>query len=171
MAYDAKVIEIIIASPNDVKEERQIVRDIIGEWNAVHARDRSVVLLPLAWETHSSPELSGRPQQLINDRLLAHADILVGIFWTRVGTPTGKAVSGSIEEIEEHHRSGKPVMLYFSDVPVAPDSVDREQYAKLTEFKRAQGEGLVEYFGNREDFRNKFHHQLPLTLRDNEYLK
>lgn len=125
MAFDAKGIEIIIASPKDVAEERQIVRDIIGEWNAIHARDRSVVLLPLAWETHSSPELSDRPQQLINDRLLAHADILVGIFWTRVGTPTGKAISGSIEEIQEHLRQGKPVMLYFSNVPITPDKVDR----------------------------------------------
>src|ERR1039458_1446912 len=125
MAYDAKVVEIIIASPSDVADERQIVRDVIAEWNAVYARDRTVVLLPVGWETHSSPELGGRPQQIINDRLLAHADVLVGIFWTRVGSPTGKAISGSIEEIEEHHRQGKPVMLYFSNVPVALNSVDQ----------------------------------------------
>jgi len=51
MAYDAKAIEVIIASPGDVDDERQIVRDVISEWNAVHARQRSLVLLPLAWET------------------------------------------------------------------------------------------------------------------------
>ena len=172
MAFDAKAIEIIIASPGDVAEERRIVRDVIAEWNAVHASDRSIVLLPVGWETNCSPELSGRPQQLINDRLLAHADLLVGIFWTRIGSPTGKAISGSIEEIQEHRRRGKPVMLYFSNVPVALDSVDQTQYAQLTTFENwAKGEGLVEFFGSRDDFRGKFSRHLPLTLRDNSYLQ
>jgi hypothetical protein len=38
MAYDAKAIEIMIASPSDVVNERQAVREIIAEWNAVHSR-------------------------------------------------------------------------------------------------------------------------------------
>jgi hypothetical protein len=96
MAYDAKIIEIIIASPSDVAEERQIVRDVVMEWNAVHARHRSVALLPVSWETHSSPELGGRPQQMINDRLLAHADLLVGIFWTRVVLLRQKLVNSGV---------------------------------------------------------------------------
>jgi hypothetical protein len=172
MAYDAKVIEIIIASPNDVKKERQIVREVIAEWNAIYARNHSVVLLPVAWETHSSPELSGRPQQMINDRLLVHADILVGIFWTRLGSPTGKAISGSIEEIDEHRRQGKPVMLYFSQVPVPPDRVDQAQYSALQEFKGwAQGEGLVETFDSPNGFRDKFRRHLPTMLRDSAYLR
>ncbi len=172
MAYEAKIIEIIIASPGDVAEERRIVRDVIAGWNAIHARDCSVVLLPVSWETHSSPDLSGRPQQIINDRLLAHVDLLVGIFWTRVGSPTGKAISGSIEEIQEHRRQGKPVMLYFSNLPVVLDSVDQAQYQHLKTFKNwAMGEGLVEFFESRDDFREKFSRHLPITLRDNPYLK
>jgi hypothetical protein len=172
MAYDAKVLEVIIASPSDVEMERAIVREVVLDWNAVHARERKAVLLATGWETHSSPELGARPQQLINNRLLVHADLLIGIFWTRVGSPTGKAVSGSIEEIEEHRRRGKPVMLYFSSVPVIPDSVDQAQYAELTKFKEwAHGAGLVEAFSSREEFRTKFQRQLQLTLRDNPYLK
>ena len=34
MAYDAKAIEVMIASPSDVVNERQAVREIIAEWNA-----------------------------------------------------------------------------------------------------------------------------------------
>ena len=172
MAYLARVVEIIIASPGDVSEERQIVREVVAEWNAAYARERAVILHPVGWETHSSPELSGRPQQLINDRLLTPADILVGIFWTRVGSPTGKAISGSIEEIDEHRMKGKPVMLYFSKVPVVLDSLDQAQYEQLTEFKKwALTEGLVESFESHDDFRNKFRQQLPILLRDNPYLK
>jgi hypothetical protein len=40
VAYDAKVIEIIIASPSDVSEERRIVREVIAEWNALNALER-----------------------------------------------------------------------------------------------------------------------------------
>jgi hypothetical protein len=172
VAYDAKVIEIIIASPSDVSEERRIVREVIAEWNALNASERSLVLLPIGWETHSSPELAGRPQQIINDRLLKRADLLVGIFWTRIGSPTGKAISGSIEEIQEHHKERKPIMLYFSNAPVRPDSVDSVQYEQLKNFKEwARREGLIEFFDSSADFRLKFSRQLPLTLRDNPYLK
>ena len=172
MAYDAKVIEIIIASPSDVLEERKIVRDVIAEWNVLNASERSLVLLPIGWETYSSPELSGRPQQMINDRLVKRADLLVGIFWTRIGSPTGKAASGSIEEIQEHHKERKPIMLYFSNAPVRPDSVDQAQYEQLKNFKEwARREGLIESFESSSDFRLKFSRQLPLTLRDNPYLK
>lgn len=172
MTYPANVIEIIIASPSDVADERQIVREIIAEWNVMYARERGVVLLPLGWETHSAPELSGRPQQIINDRLLRHADILVGIFWTRVGSPTGKAISGSLEEIAEHRSKGKPAMLYFSNAPTPPTSIDREQYEQLTDFKSwAQAQGLVEGFSSGEDFREKFRRQLPLLLHSNAFLR
>lgn len=172
MAYEAKILEVIIASPSDVREERQIVREEIAEWNAIYARERKVALMPLGWETHTSPELSGRPQQLINDRVLTHADILVGIFWTQIGSPTGKAISGSIEEIEEHLKYDKPVMLYFSGIPVALEGVNQDQYKLLMQFKAwAKERGLIEVFDSRDDFRNKFKRQLPTTLRDNTYLQ
>lgn len=172
MTYNATALEIIIASPSDVDQERQVVREVIANWNAVHARDRQIVLMPVGWETHASPDLSDRPQQLINDRLLKHADILVGIFWTRIGSPTGKAISGSVEEIEEHRRQGKPVMLYFSTAPAHPDSIDPAQYGELKRFKEwARMQGLVWPFDNAEHFRALFTQQLPLTLRDNSYLQ
>lgn len=172
MAYDAKAIEIMIASPSDVVNERQAVRDIIAEWNAVHSRREAVCLMPVGWETHSSPELAGRPQQIINERVLENADLLVGIFWTRVGSPTGKSISGSVEEIERHLEAGKPVMLYFSTAPVIPSSFDKDQFDALEGFKGwAKGQGLIEEFDNLEGFRAKFRNQLQLTLNANEHLQ
>ena len=172
MAYDARVIEVMVASPSDVADERRIVREVISEWNAVHSRERRAVLMATGWETHSSPELSGRPQQLINERVLAHSDLLVGIFWTRVGSPTGKAISGSVEEIEEHLGAGKPVMLYFSEAPVKADSVDDGQYKQLKAFKAwAIDRGLVATYENVAAFRSAFSRDLQMALRDNQYLR
>ena len=171
MAYDAKALEVMIASPGDVQAERNAVREILTEWNALHSREHSLVLLPVGWDTHSAPDLGGRPQSIINERVLVRADVLVGIFWTRVGSPTGKAISGSVEEIDEHRRAGKPVMLYFSDQPVAPQVLDPDQYAKLKAFKAwAQGQGLVASFESVDDFKAQFRRDLQLNLQSNPYL-
>lgn len=172
MAYDAKAIEVMIASPSDVVGERQAVREILSEWNAVHSRREAVCLMAVGWETHSSPELSGRPQQIINERVLENADLLVGIFWTRVGSPTGKSISGSVEEIERHLAAGKPAMLYFSTAPVVASTLDREQFDALEKFKEwAKSQGLIEQFDSMDEFRSKFRNQLQLTLNANEHLK
>ena len=127
MAFDATVVNVMIASPSDVATERQNIRDIVNGWNAVHAQDRHLVLLPCAWETHASPVMGNRPQAIINKQLLKQCDLLVAVFWTKLGSPTGEAVSGTVEEINEHVAGGKPAMIYFSDAPVRPDSVDDTQ--------------------------------------------
>jgi len=172
MAYEAQVLEVMIASPSDVIEEREIVRSIVAEWNVIHSRDRGVVMLPLGWDTHSSPELGGRPQQLINDRILKHADILIGIFWTKLGTPTGNAVSGTAEEITNHHEAGRPVLLYFSDVPVVAGTLNQEQFAALSEFKQwALSQGLVHTYSTKDQFREDLRRHLQLCVQQNEYIQ
>lgn len=172
MAYDAKVLEVMIASPSDVTEERDIVRAVVSDWNALNSRVKQVVLLPSGWETHSSPELGGRAQQMIQDRIAAHADIMVGIFWQRLGTPTGYASSGTVEEIQNHHAAGKPVLLYFSDVHVPLSQVDMVEFARVKDFKAwAYRQGLVSGFSARADFRDQFRRDIQLCLQDNEYVQ
>jgi hypothetical protein len=130
------------------------------------------MLTPVSWDTHSAPDLSDRPQELINRRVLKHCDLLVGIFWTRLGTPTGKAASGTVEEIQEHLSAGKPAMVYFSRAPVIPDSVDQAQYEAVREFKQwCRSRGLVLEYDDLEDFERQFRRHLALILKDNEYLR
>lgn len=172
MAYRATVIPVMIASPGDVAEEREIIRTVIHDWNDVNATASKVVLSPVGWETHSSPELGNRPQELINTRLLKNCDLLVGVFWTRLGTPTGKAQSGTVEEIQEHVAAGKPAMIYFSSKPVAPQSIDSAQFAEVQAFKdKLKPLGLVEFFDNPQQFREKLTKQLQLCLINNPYLQ
>ena len=165
MGYTATVIEIMIASPGDVSKERNIIRDVISDWNATNARDRNVVLLPLSWETHTSPEMKDRPQEIINRQLLYDADLLVAVFWTRLGSPTGVAPSGTVEEIENHLNADKPAMIYFSSVPVRPDSIDNEAYSALKAFKEScKQKGLIEEYETPEQFKDKFSRQLAQTV-------
>jgi hypothetical protein len=126
----------------------------------------------VGWETHISPELGERPQELINKRILKDCDLLVGVFWTRLGTPTGKAESGTVEEIEEHIKSGKAAMIYFSLKPVAPESIDLKQFEKVKSFKeKCKQLGIVEEYENIEQFKSKFAKQLPVTILKNPYIQ
>ena len=172
MPYNASVLKVMIASPGDVSAERQTIRDVLTEWNSVHSEDRGLVLMPIGWETHSSPTMGDRPQAIINKQILGNCDLLVAVFWTRIGSPTGAAVSGTVEEIQEHLNAGKAAMIYFSSAPVRPDSVDDKQYAALKEFKQeCYKKGLVESYDSVGDFRDKFSRQLTQTIiRGNDYL-
>lgn len=172
MPYDATAIKVMIASPSDVFSERNIIREVLSEWNAINFDRSRVVLLPVAWETHSVPEMGDRPQAIINRKLLNDCDLLVGVFWTRIGTPTGDYESGTAEEIHEHIKAGKPAMIYFSLAPVLLDSVDSTQFSKLKDFKDwCQTNGLYETYSNLNEFRTKFSRQLQLKLNEDYFIK
>ena len=166
MSYSARVFRVLIASPSDVSEEREIAINTIQAWNDLNSSERQIVLLPLRWETHAAPQYWHRPQDVINRQVVDHCDLLVGIFWTRIGSPTGVAESGTIEEIERVAKQGKPVMLYFSQSKQNPDTIDLEQLKRLREFKSTTfPKALVEHYANQIDFRDKLWRQLEIQLR------
>lgn len=55
MSYNSRVYRILIASPSDVGEEREVAAKVIQEWNDLYSLTRKVTLLPLRWETHVAP--------------------------------------------------------------------------------------------------------------------
>src|SRR4051812_23308338 len=101
MPFTATVYRVLIASPNDVPKERKVVAEVVNDWNHRHAQTGAAVLLPVRWETDSAPELGDRPQAIINRQIVKDCDMAVAIFWTRIGSPTGKAISGTVEEIQQ----------------------------------------------------------------------
>ncbi|MGK1995208.1 hypothetical protein ACR92Y_28705, partial [Klebsiella pneumoniae] len=66
MSYQATVYRILIASPGDLGEERNIIPEVISQWNAVRSESSKTVVLPVKWETHSAPMMGSRPQEVIN---------------------------------------------------------------------------------------------------------
>jgi hypothetical protein len=170
MSYQATVFKVMIASPGDVEAERAVVRETLSEWNTVNSDRRRVVLLAVGWETHSAPEMGDRPQAIINKRVLRDCDLPVGVFWTRIGTATGVYASGTVEEIEEHLKSNKPAMLYFSEAPVAPQSLDPKQYELLSKFKEScKSRGILETFSTLTEFKSKFYRHLQIKLNQDGY--
>ena len=172
MPYQATVYNVMIASPGDVLGERNSVRQLVEEWNIVNASILKTVLFALGWETHSTPLSGDRPQSIINSQVLDISDLLVAIFWTRLGTPTGEASSGTVEEIQRHVNAGKPALIYFSTAPVAPDNLDPEQFNALKAFRiECQAKGLYKSFDSTADFHEIFRRHLGLTINVHPYFE
>ncbi len=171
MSYNATVFNVMIASPSDVDVERSIIRSVVYEWNNLHSLQKQIVLLPLGWDTHSYPALGNHPQTIINEQVVKKSDILIAVFGTRIGTQTERYLSGTIEEISEHKKLGKPVMLYFSNKPVSLEKIDLDQYRILEEFKKScKEEGIFSSFDDDVDFKEKLERHISLLINENEYI-
>lgn len=85
---------------------------------------------------------------MINSQGVDESDILIGLFGGRLGSPTPKAISGTVEEIERAHGQGKPVHIYFSRADL-PRNVDPDQLRALNEFRnQIQKTALLGEFDN-----------------------
>ncbi len=158
---------ILIASPSDVMNERRIIRQVIHDWNTSAGLTQDISLEPVMWETHATPEMGDRPQAIINRQLVNECDVLVGVFWTRIGSPTGAAVSGTAEEISLFVEAEKPALVYFSSVPINPGEIDLDQYQKLLEFKKlSRTKGLLGEFGTQEELRAKLHADVTRVISE-----
>lgn len=157
----ATILNVLIASPSDVPAERDAVESAIHEWNASHHAETGIILLPVRWETYSYPESGDRPQAILNKQIVDSGHILIGIFGNRLGTPTGKAQSGTIEEIEEFRKTGRYVALYFSGAP-ASKGADRDQLDSLEEYKKQrQQDTLYSTFNAADELRRLVTQHLP----------
>jgi hypothetical protein len=145
----ASILHVLIASPSDVSAERDAVVSAIQEWNSSHYIRTGIMLHPVRWETHSYPAAGDRPQGLLNRQIVESAHFLIGIFGNRLGTPTGEAESGTIEEIEQFRITGRHVALYFSNAPVARNA-DRTQLEALEKYQaERQRDTLYATYGGR----------------------
>ncbi|MEZ0288990.1 MAG: hypothetical protein ACAH05_08490 [Methylophilus sp.] len=166
MSFDAKVYKILIASPGDVSREREAIAEVIARWNSMNSESQGVMLMPVGWETHSAPLLGDRAQGIINEQLVSGCDMLIGVFWTRLGSPTGASESGTVEEIEWFIKNGRPVMLYFSGQQVDISSLDLDQLQALRAFqKKMQKIGLTGAYRDINDFKEQLLSQVSINVQ------
>jgi hypothetical protein len=138
MPENLVALQVFLASPGDVQEERVLARSVIEELDRTTARKLGFSLEAVGWETHARPGVGVDAQEIISRRIRPR-DVFVGVMWARLGTPTGRAGSGTIEEFEQAlalHRAGEEieVLLYFCTRDVPRDGA--EQVAQVLEFQR-----------------------------------
>ena len=161
MIKNATVYKVLLSAPGDIIEEKQAVVDVLHKWNRLNADRAKMIFLPIHWETDVYSEMGASPQDLINEQIVKTSDILIGVLWTRIGTKTERFDSGTVEEIEQFIESDKHVMLFFSNAPVMPQSIDRKQFARLEKFKKEiRSRGLYSEYCSIDDFKTKLFEQL-----------
>lgn len=133
----------------------------IADWNELHSNTTAWHIESRHWKTDAVPDMSDRPQGVINHQLIDDADVLVAIFWSRFGTPTGAAASGTEEEVRRGIKAKKLVLLYFSDLEPLPAGADEAQLQLLQVFrKEMMAKGLAWKFRSRTELKASFRDHL-----------
>jgi hypothetical protein len=168
-------LRVVVASPSDVKAERKSVETVAEELQHTTAKFLGLDLVVTRWETDSYPGFHAEgPQGLLDPILkIADADIVVGIFWKRLGTPTKSGQTGTEHEIntaiEAWKKKQSPhIMLYFSQRPYALQSKEEaEQWGAVLEFKKKleeAGEGLFSDYNDPSHFEKILRQHLTIYV-------
>ncbi len=147
---------VFLASPGDVEEERQYVRNFFDEYNRHTAHIWNARFEVVDWENYSTIGV-GRPQELITQQTLekyrGSLALVIGIMAQRFGSRTGKAESGTEEEfnwaMQSHHATGFPEIKWFfrkidklDGLPTDPVEAVKaiEQWQKVLAFRKRMQE-------------------------------
>lgn len=167
MAKQIQLYRLFFAAPSEISEERSIVADLVTEWNVQHGQPKNVHIEVASWRTHSFPAYGDRPQAIINKQVFDSSDIVVGVFWTHFGTPTGEAESGTEEEIRRGISQGKKVLVYFSDRAISPSQMNVNEYQKIQTFKTEYANrGVYSTYGSIDQFKDDVRKHLALMMNE-----
>jgi len=181
MPCELRGLKIFIASPSGLETERGEVCRFIDDYNKYEAEPRSVRFQIVKWE--DIPPSYGRPQGVINDRLI-ECDYYLLMLWNRWGTPPGsdesdrRFTSGSEEEFylaEKCLKDGQSPMqqiaVYFKKVESDETAEPGGQFKKVLDFKEKLEKNHTLLFGSFEEsekLRNCIWQHLAEWVRENE---
>jgi hypothetical protein len=145
MAKKITKYTVFVSSPSDLKEERAALDEVVKELNLRYGAANDCIIELLKWETHSAPGISIRgSQDLISEDIGSDYDIFLGLLWTRFGTATKSADSGTEDEFNRalkqfnsnHH---KPQILFYfkNSPPTSLNDIEPEQFLKVQQFKQS----------------------------------
>lgn len=143
-----RILRVFVAAPSDVTREVKVLRKVVEKLNQEHGDHLGVRIELLNWKTNIIPGLGPDAQTVINEQIGDDYDVFVGILWTRFGTATPRARSGTEEEYkraverwQQDHQT--QVMIYFSDMSARPSEVSPDQLAKVQNFRKKIAESTT----------------------------
>ena len=123
-----KEFKIFIASSNDEKDERNIIRDFLLTVSK-ETHDFGIEFIPVMWEMESvnfSPGLS--PKQNAYNKKLISSDMAFFFFGKRVGEYTIEEFKIACEQVES--QSDLKVFVYFKEVEMGSTSSMKQEDAE-----------------------------------------
>ena len=174
-------IRTFIASSSDVEKERGLVKNIAKKLDNRYDRWGLDIQVD-SWEDNVIPNIGMDPQDVINRQIrFDFVDIFIGIVWRRVGTPTPRALSGTIEETNRamaaRDSTGRPwfIMFFLCDRPFEPTTQDEKyQYQEALKFRNwLEKRSLCKHYENDSDFcdkvENSFASAVDEFIRNQQY--
>jgi hypothetical protein len=167
------VLRTFLASPEDVAPERELASQIVQELNLIWSRFLGLMLELVRWETHAYPGVGVDLQALINNQIGDEYELFIGVMWSRFGTPTNRAGSGTEEEFERayaRHQADPDsvrIMFYFKSAP-PPPAADAAQCSQVIQFRqRLGGEGVLYWmYENDQNFTTHLRLHLSRQMQD-----
>ncbi|MDL5485944.1 tetratricopeptide repeat protein [Microbacterium wangruii] len=171
-----RALKVFIASPGNLKEERQEFLKVVERHNSDDAHEFQLTFIPRGLEFAFAGV--GRPQALINDQV-RESDYLIVVFWNWWGQQTsedGTYTSGTEEEfnvglqsLEDKHAPMRDVIVFFKGVPDHQLSDPGEQLSKVLKFKKDLEESrsaLYTEFDDIEEFKTQLRRHLNRWTRE-----
>ena len=170
-------IRIFCSSPGDVLLEREQLGAVVEELNTAlraFAPEKGVALELVRWETHTYPDVGSDPQAVVDAQLGEDDfDVFVGMMWSRFGSPTSRAGSGTEHEFRnayagwERKRRPAHILFYFCEEPY-PATLALESAVQLQAIHDFRLEltqkGLIGSYGTHAGFGDKLRRDLVLVV-------
>ena len=182
-----QVYHVFLASPGDMEDERQIVRQFFERYNRNIANRSDLEFKVVDWE-HNSNAGVGRTQALITEQTLDEYRnslvLVIGLLGQRFGTPTAGFESGTEEELEtvikfRQEQGDWPEIKWFfrkswgkGGLTTDPDELLKasQQASKVQAFKNRLTTGKLKLytkdFPGTDDFEAIFRQDIELWLHD-----
>lgn len=135
-----RVIKVFLASPMDLVEERETFRRVLERISERFGRRLGARFDVVCWERDVRPDCADDAQDVVNRQIPLDYDVFVALFGRRLGTPTHRAASGTVEEYERAlvYRAARP------DVPIMCYFLGTDETGELGELKaRMASDGVL----------------------------
>ncbi len=166
MAKKFTQYNVVISCPSDMDSSRHLVEQAVNTINEQYGEMKNCRFQVKYW-SKDVLFTNGKPQELINRGIIDDADLVIALFGGKLGSPTEKAASGTIEEIEEMVKNHKDTIVCFLDKEFVFNT--RESDAQIREWVRLQDfkekyNGLYLSFKSDDELVQRLTNQLKLFL-------
>lgn len=184
MPKSTLLYKLLISCPSDIENEINIIKNAVENFNKTLGDAINIKIETLYWKDDVIPQMGKDGQSIINNQIVKDADAVIAIFGEKLGSPTPRYESGTIEEIEEMLKAEKQVFLYFSDKPIDRKIRDSEEFDKIEKFKEKYGSKgiyaeykddddfkekvnmyIFKYFANMDKYNNTFYNNKKITIK------
>lgn len=153
MPSTVTAFSVKFALSGDGAMELAVAREVVHEWNSLHALGQQRVLLPL-------PNGETVP-----------GDLLIAFFCASSGTVAERARAAIEAEIKQQLQAGKPALLYFSEARGDLTGTAASSRRALDEFRKLYAEALVDSYGDEKEFRAKLSRDVSATINTHAWFK